>query len=81
MRDPESVADFDAGIKANPPPYPVELLPSRDPDSKFAEIVGICYEAAGGNPDPDRAIRNYLEIEQVQMSKARTAFEKGLKSA
>lgn len=82
-RDPESFDSAFAEAKANPSPkpYPDDFLPSRATDSKFSQIVGICYEAVGGIPEQDRAIRNYLVMEQEWRDKTRAAFEKGLKGA
>lgn len=43
------------------PAYPDNWHASRSGD--FAEIVGICWEAAGSAADPDRAIRKHLNRE------------------
>jgi hypothetical protein len=80
---PETLADMVADAKANPPapPYPAEFSASRSPGSVFSRVAGICYVAVGGNPDPDRAIRNYLEIERATFHEALVALEKGVKRA
>ncbi|MGS1013086.1 hypothetical protein ACVCL0_14225 [Rhodanobacter sp. UC4450_H17] len=79
----ETLADMVADAKANPPapPYPAEFDASRSPGCVFSRVVGICYAAVGGNPDPDRAIRNYLEIKRATFREAMEAFEEGVKSA
>ena len=42
------------------PKYPKGLKPSASPGCDFRTVVGICYEAVGGNPDPERAIKEYV---------------------
>ena len=34
--------------------------PRSSPTSPFRQAVGICYQAIGANPDPERAIRAYI---------------------
>lgn len=43
-----------------PQSYPQRLQPSTSPGCDFRTVVGICYEAVGGNADPERAIRAYV---------------------
>ncbi len=52
---------------ASLPPY--ELSPSRS--GAFAEIVAICWQAAGSTADPDRAIREYVEFKVERAEKLR----------
>ena len=40
---------------------PDELRPSASPGCAFRRIVGICYAAAGGNPDPERALKAFMK--------------------
>lgn len=50
--------------KGEPPPrptYPRALKPSTSPGCGFRTVVGICYEAVGGNPDPESAIKKYIK--------------------
>ncbi len=42
-------------------PYPPCLEVSKNENSKFYGIACLCFEAAGGNPNPERAIRAFLE--------------------
>ncbi len=47
------------------PPYPFK--PSASPTSKFRQIVGVCYEAAGApSNDPERAIKSYMRVRRSE---------------
>jgi len=62
-------------------PYPDTLTPSAADGSAFRKIVGICYEAEGGNSDPLAAIKAYLRKERESREEAMAALEAGLASA
>jgi hypothetical protein len=80
---PETIEQAMARLNANPPPapYPKKLDPSRSATSTFFKVVGICYAAVGGNPDPDGPIRNYLNSEKAKMEELSVAFKKGVAKA
>lgn len=80
---PETVSDMIAYAKANPPapPYPGALRPSSSPRCVFREIVGICYEAAGGNPDPERALKAYVALVRKKQSEMLAVLYEGLAKA
>lgn len=54
------VAHYSPGGQALPE-YHLRTSRKKAP---FPEIVAICYEAIGRGGDPDRAIRNYLELKK-----------------
>ena len=57
----ESAAAIPQSDAPQPQSYPQRLQPSTSPGCDFRTVVGICYEAVGGNPDPEKAIRKYVE--------------------
>lgn len=61
--------------------YPRALIPSAADGSAFRAIVGICYEAMGGNPDPVAAIKNYLKAERASHAEPLAALEVGIAEA
>lgn len=60
--------------------YPEMLMPSAADSSAFRAVVGICYEAEGGNPDPLAAIKAYLRAEGKIHKEALAALEEGITS-
>lgn len=62
-------------------PFPTTLKASAADGSPFRAIVGICYEAVGGNPDPLAAIKAYLKSERQLRESALAALDAGIKSA
>lgn len=77
--DGEEVKTYSNGPQRKP--YPDSLMPSAADSSSFREIVGICYEAEGGNPDPLAAIKAYLRKERESQKVAMAALEAGLAAA
>lgn len=71
---PESVRAVDRALRTgwlmehrfDEVPYPSCLEVSRNESSKFYGIACLCFEAAGGNPNPDRAIRAFLGRDEGQ---------------
>lgn len=57
----ESAAAIQAQDRQPRPEYPKVLRPSASPSSAFRIAVGICYQAVGGNSDPERAIKEYMK--------------------
>jgi hypothetical protein len=56
------VAAFVEQEGASPrPKYPKRLAPSASDGCGFRRVVGICYAAVGGNPDPERPIKQYVK--------------------
>jgi hypothetical protein len=61
---------LDGFTRHHPAPMPPYLLsPSRS--GPFARVAGICYQAAGRNVDPDRAIRKYLKEDDLRKALSR----------
>lgn len=55
--------------------YPDDLMPSEGRQSAFRGIVGICYQAVGGNKDPLRAIQTFMAQERKKAKALRDAIE------
>lgn len=62
-------------------PYPAAFRPSAADSSAFRAIVGICYEAEGGNSDPVAAIKAYLRKQRQLRNDALVALAAGAASA
>ena len=45
---------------------PADFRASASPGCAFRRIVGICYAAVGGNPDPERALKAYMKNKKVE---------------
>lgn len=58
--------------------FPDSLRPSAADSSGFREVVGICYEAVGGNPEPVAAIKGYLKAQRELRAKGIEALEAGI---
>lgn len=56
----EPAAAIPQSVAPQPQSYPQRLQPSTSPGCDFRTVVGICYDAVGGNADPERAIRAYV---------------------
>lgn len=55
-------------------PLPKEFRPNWSKESTFAKIASICFDAVGGNTDPERAIKAYM----YKVRKKRAATLDGL---
>lgn len=62
-------------------PFPASMKPSAAENSTFREIVGICYEAEGGNEDPLAAIKAFLKMERKSRLEAMAALKAGVAAA
>lgn len=63
------------------PPYPDDFVPSASPGCAFRRIVGICYAAVGGNPDPERPLKAYVAQANAQYREHMTVLEAGIEQA
>lgn len=72
----ESAATIQQKDGPQRPKYPKGLEPSVSPGCDFRTVVGICYEAVGGNPDPEQAIKRYLRQRKTSRAESVDAMMK-----
>jgi hypothetical protein len=71
-------ASKDPDPSFRPKPFPKKFRPNWSSSSTFARIVSTCFAAVGGNEQPERAIKAYMEKRNKHQAESRANFNEGI---